>query len=97
MGCARLLACNFTKSNTPPWVFFTLLKLYKWYQIVQNVTMQTSDIILEISKVEVPSNILLSFYNLCNKNLDRDQHKSSATLLIYYSNRCNCTWLAYAR
>ena len=25
-----------TKSNTPPWVFFTLLKLYKWYQIAQN-------------------------------------------------------------
>ena len=22
-------ACNFTKSNTPPWVFFTFLKLYK--------------------------------------------------------------------
>ena len=22
-------ACNFTKSNTPPWVFFTFLK-YKW-------------------------------------------------------------------
>ena len=22
--------CNFTKSNTPPWVFFTFLKLYKW-------------------------------------------------------------------
>ena len=25
--------CNFTKSNTPPWVFFTFFKLYKWYQI----------------------------------------------------------------
>ena len=24
-----------TKSNTPPWVSFTFLKLYKWYQIVQ--------------------------------------------------------------
>ena len=22
---AKLLACNFTKSNTPPWVFFTFL------------------------------------------------------------------------
>ena len=21
----------FTKSNPPPWVFFTILKLYKWY------------------------------------------------------------------
>ena len=32
------LACNFTKSNTRPWVFFTLFKLYKWYQIVQRLT-----------------------------------------------------------
>ena len=30
--------CNFTKSNTPPWVFFTFLKLYRWYQIAQRVT-----------------------------------------------------------
>ena len=28
-------ACNFTKSTTLTWVFFTFLKLYKWYQIVQ--------------------------------------------------------------
>ena len=26
-----------TKSNTPPWVFFTFFKLYKWYQIAQNI------------------------------------------------------------
>ena len=29
---------HFTKSNTPPWVFFTVFKLYKWYQIAQNIT-----------------------------------------------------------
>ena len=23
--------CNFTKSNTPQWTFFTFFKLYKWY------------------------------------------------------------------
>ena len=23
-------ACNFNKINTPPWVFFTFFKLYKW-------------------------------------------------------------------
>ena len=23
---------------TPPWVFFTFFKLYKWYQIVQRTT-----------------------------------------------------------
>ena len=33
-----VVACNFTKSNTPPWVFFTFFKLYKWYQIVQCIT-----------------------------------------------------------
>ena len=31
-------ACNFTKSNTPSWVFFTFLKFYKWYQIVQSIS-----------------------------------------------------------
>ena len=31
-------ACNFTKSNNPPWVFFTFLKLCKWYQIAQRTT-----------------------------------------------------------
>ena len=31
-------ACNFTKINTPPWVFFTFFKLYKWYQIEQRIT-----------------------------------------------------------
>ena len=32
------LACNFTKSNTLPWVFFTFFKLPEWYQIVQSIT-----------------------------------------------------------
>ena len=27
-----------TKSNTPPLVFFTFFKLYKWYQIAQRIT-----------------------------------------------------------
>ena len=31
-------ACNFTKSKTPPRVFFMFLKLYKWYQISQSIT-----------------------------------------------------------
>ena len=30
--------CNFTKSNTPPWLLFTFFKLYKWYQIAQSIT-----------------------------------------------------------
>ena len=31
-------SCNFTKINTPPWVFFTFFKLYKWCQIAQRTT-----------------------------------------------------------
>ena len=31
-------AYNFTNINTPPCVFFTFLKLYKWYQIAQCIT-----------------------------------------------------------
>ena len=31
-------ACKFAKINTPPWVFFTFFKLYKWYQIAQRTT-----------------------------------------------------------
>ena len=34
----KISACNFTKSNTPPWVFFTFFKLYKLYQFAQSVT-----------------------------------------------------------
>ena len=30
--------CNSTKSNTPPLVFFTFLKLYKCYQIAQSIS-----------------------------------------------------------
>ena len=33
-----LKACNFTKSNTVPWVFCTFFKLYRFYQIAQNTT-----------------------------------------------------------
>ena len=31
-------ACNFTKINTPSWVFFRFFKLHKWYQIAQHTT-----------------------------------------------------------
>ena len=30
-------AYNFTKINTPPWVFFTFLKLYKRHQIAHRI------------------------------------------------------------
>ena len=37
-GVLLLVACNFSKSNTHPWVFFTFLKLCKCYQIAQKIT-----------------------------------------------------------
>ena len=33
MWCVARFGTNVTKINIPPWVFFTFLKLYKWYQI----------------------------------------------------------------
>ena len=30
--------CYFSKSNTPPWVFFTFFKFYKWNQVAQPIT-----------------------------------------------------------
>ena len=38
-----LQACNFTKSNTLPWAFFTFFKFHKWYQILKNITYATPD------------------------------------------------------
>ena len=37
-----LVACNSTKSNTPPWLFLKFLKLYKRYQIEQRITIVVS-------------------------------------------------------
>ena len=34
----KALACNFTKSNTLPWLFFMFLKLHKWYQLAQRIS-----------------------------------------------------------
>ena len=39
-GVLPLIACNFTKSKTPPWVFFTFFKLYLWYQIAKSITIK---------------------------------------------------------
>ena len=36
-GVLLLVKLNFSKSNTPLWVLFTFFKLYKWYQIAQNI------------------------------------------------------------
>ena len=30
-------ACDFTKSNTAPWMFFLFFKLNRWYQVTQSI------------------------------------------------------------
>ena len=43
----QTLAFNFTKINTPPGLFFTLFKIYKWYQIAQRTTCIDDELFFE--------------------------------------------------
>ena len=38
LGPAVVTGIFYRKSNAPPWVFFTFVKLYEWYQIAQSTT-----------------------------------------------------------
>ena len=67
-------AFNFTRSNTPSWLFFTFSKLYNWYQIAQSITFSRLQLILlliiHISSLIVTCNqkdfpISKSFSSLC--------------------------------
>ena len=49
----------FTKSNTPPLVFFKFFKLYKWYQTVQSVSYEVCD--KRTSKLAAASRDLILF------------------------------------
>ena len=67
---SQVPACNFTKSNTPPWLFLIFFKLHKQYQIAQSVTYQATQCsgfwFHLVQKLQhTPSNNLnVSFYNL---------------------------------
>ena len=50
-----VMRCNFTKSDTPPWVFFTFFNLQKWYQIAQNIAYA-----LQISYSQILDRFLIS-------------------------------------
>ena len=52
---------NFTKSNSPPWVFFTFFKLYKWYQFAQNIYFCCHDISQE--KLNLTTGISTQTFN----------------------------------
>ena len=68
------IAFNFTRSNTPSWLFFTFSKLYNWYQIAQGITFSRLQLILlliiHISSLIITCNqkdfpISKSFSSLC--------------------------------
>ena len=63
----QALACNFTKSNNPPWMLFKFFKLYKWYQIRQSITcyvlIPTNTIYLSPPKQK---QYTVAFYLKCN-------------------------------
>ena len=65
-GVLILVACNFTKINTPPWVFFTFFKLYKWYKIAQCITnswrLIVSSILLYFSQKSISKILKSAFY-----------------------------------
>ena len=78
-------ACNFTKINTPPWVLFTIFKLYKWYQIAQRITYLTNCICDGLPD-------LVSFVQL--KKREKHRQRKPATLLKVkppYECFLNCT------
>ena len=56
--------CNFTKSSTPPWMFFTFFKLYKWYKIAQCIPINT---LAGGSKTNLPWHLTLIFLLVQNK------------------------------
>ena len=69
------LIYNFTKINTPPWVFFTIFKLYKWYQMAQR-TAYVKDLLMIIR-------LILSFHTI-GLGSDR-QNKYCAMFVLYTS------------
>ena len=56
--------CNFTKSSTPPWMFFPSFKLYKWYKIAKCIPINT---LAGGSKTNLPWHLTLIFLLVQNK------------------------------
>ena len=61
----QALACDFTKINTPPWLFFTFFKLYKWYQIVQRATYYFHNYSFKVSTLfKVKCYVTLAYFSI---------------------------------
>ena len=58
-------ACNFTKNNTPLWVFFTFFKLYKWYQNAQSIAYVQINLILISAALMLGFNLTIILLSEC--------------------------------
>ena len=67
-----------TKINTPPWVFSTFFKLYKWYQIAQSTSMLFSAMIS-----------LLYFVFFVRFLCLQDLNKTMSMIQVWVKNQCN--------
>ena len=63
----RLKACNFTKSNTPLWVFFAFFKLYKWHKTSHCLSLAIRRLILTFGCFVV-YNIFSDILNMWGSN-----------------------------
>ena len=75
-------ACISTKSNNPPWVFFTFFKLHKWYQIAQGIT-----------RILTTNIVMLQFWLVWYlKYINQDCNAAILTCLIFeiYQPRLQC-------
>ena len=78
------------RTNTPPWLFFTFFKLYKWYQIAQRVTYRQ----LGLSEGYI---IALWAVALCNnyhimKHLSHFVIRVRALTSFYFNAKVWCAW-----
>ena len=51
-------AGNITKTITPPWVFLTFFKLYKWYQIAQSIVYVFHSLFLMVALAVMQNRII---------------------------------------
>ena len=89
LSWAKLLAevCNFTKSNTSPWVFLSLLnyyELYKQYQIVQNNWCKHIQLVV-VSRTQNAGQLPKSCSEFTRKTLDQHCYNSNIIMTVLWS------------
>ena len=78
----QVLTYNFTKSNTPPWVFFTFFKSYKCHEMAQSITYWVILIFVQDSHSNLNNfSLIIIMKNVLSKiRLTIAAQKSQATL-----------------